>query len=68
MPKKNKPVKARRENPLELGRIVRPYGKLIAVALISQERYYFFVDRHRTVSFFPATMFEQKTLPHRGGK
>lgn len=44
--------------PLDLGTVVEPYGKLAAVALITGERVYFFVDKHGTVSMMPATSID----------
>jgi len=37
----------------------QPYGKVVAVGMIEGERYYWFVDKHGTVSMIPAVAVEK---------
>jgi hypothetical protein len=42
----------------KLGTRLKPYGKLVAIALLSGERYYFFVDSKGDSSMIPAIAIE----------
>ncbi len=44
---------------LSLGDTAKPYGKVVAVGMIEGERYYWFVDKHGTVSMIPAVAVEK---------
>ena len=44
--------------PLELGTVVNPYGKIVAVAWITGERYYFLIAKNKSVAMMPACSLE----------
>lgn len=45
---------------IPLGVVVKPYGKVGAVMVISGERYYFLVDRRGGVAMMPADVIESR--------
>ena len=44
---------------LDIGQVVKPYGRVVAIMLTGGERYYFFIDKHKTVSMMPACSIEK---------
>lgn len=44
--------------PLMLGTVVKPWGKIGAVLLTDGERYYHLIDKHGMVSMMPADVVE----------
>lgn len=43
---------------LDVGKTVKPYGKIAAIMLTGGERYYFLIDKHGVVSMIPALVIE----------
>jgi hypothetical protein len=49
--------------PLQLGTVVKPWGKIYAVGSLGGERYYWLIDKHDTVSMMPAMAIETAVQP-----
>lgn len=45
---------------LAIGTVVKPYGKIAAVGILSGERYYWLIDKQKTVSMMPADEIERR--------
>jgi hypothetical protein len=43
---------------LQLGTIIKPYGKIAAIGWVG-ERYYWLISKHGTVSMMPAFIIEE---------
>jgi len=46
-------------HPLQLGTLIKPYGKIAAVGMLKGERYYWLCDTWGVVSMMPASLIEK---------
>jgi hypothetical protein len=44
-----------------IGDTIKPWGKIAAILWTGGERYYMFLDGHKTVSLIPAIAFGEET-------